>query len=98
MKTQNTTQTKTRHRDAVAMAANKKLIDELKENWRKWDHDKLGERLGYLVEKQHCSARGLAVDLGVAPTTIRRYICLGGLPEEERRKLRVKDREKGIGN
>jgi hypothetical protein len=48
----------------------------------------LGQRIKNLISFG-CSRRGLAEDIGVSPTSIRRYIEISGLPEKELKAIRL---------
>jgi nucleotide-binding universal stress UspA family protein len=64
------------------------LIDKLRHDWELWDKVKRGDHLRDLVSRGW-SIRGLAFDLDVPPTTLRRYMTLSSLPDSDREALKA---------
>ena len=54
--------------------------------WKRWGELKRGDYLRDLPSRG-CSIRGLASDLGVPSTTLRRYATLSSLPDADREAL-----------
>ena len=87
MKKQGSKRKKTAHLLAMSKAAIRKRVEELRRDWDRLDSVERGDTLRDLVGRG-CSIRGLADDLGIPPTTIRRYMTLSALPEADRMALR----------
>lgn len=83
------------HRRIIADPQVMALIRALRREWKKINPIERGERLQELA-KRGCSTRGLGNGLRQSPTTVRRYLTLAGLPEEQREAVKAGSSAKNI--
>lgn len=76
------------HRRTAATPFVRQLIQDLRGHWGKLDRIERGERLSELI-RYGCSTRGVAADLGISQTTVRRHITLAELPNEQREAVKA---------
>jgi len=77
----------TAHRKTACSPEVRPLIVKLREDWKNLDDIQRGDFLLNLFSCG-CSIRGLASDLDVAETTLRRYMTLSSLPDADRNSLK----------
>ena len=78
----------TAHRKIADSPEVEPLIVKLREDWENLDDIQRGDFLRDLVSRG-CSLRGLASDLVVPETTLRRYMKLSSLPDADREALKA---------
>jgi hypothetical protein len=71
----------TRHRRTVANPSIRNCIEDLRSHWDELDRVSKGERLRDLIGCG-CSTRGLADELPISGTSVRRYIESANLPKK----------------
>ncbi len=72
----------TAHRRAIADAEVTQSLSELRRAWNKIGRVERGERLRELTDAG-CSTRGIAENLEIAATTVRRHLEIAALPAAE---------------
>jgi hypothetical protein len=86
---------KTAHLRATSQPDVWRLIVELRQQWDRWDEIKRGDHLRDL-KRRGCTQRGLARELNMGESTIRRYMVLSSQTEAERAAFRNGETAKRI--